>query len=72
MKKYKYEIDYIKKYNEYLKEHNEDPKDTNIYRFDYGIIELKKLLQMTKRKLISKSEYNNYRKQIELQLFDIE
>lgn len=42
-----------------------------INRFDAGMIELRKLITMMKQGYIKKSEYNQKRKEIELNYFDI-
>ena len=64
-KKLRFEKDYDAIYK------NSDEWEKGVTRFDFGMIELDKLVKMVKRGLISKSDYNNYRKTLEKQLLGI-
>ena len=60
-----------KKYIPNLEEQYKDAQKNNdgiLTRFDYGIIRITNLIKQKKRGLISKSEYDRYRNEIEKQL----
>lgn len=51
--------------------HIKQTENKNMTKIQYGMIRLESAIQKRKRKLISKAEYNEIRRQIEKQLFQI-
>ena len=60
---------YICDYNELYKNDNNHNKDKT--RFEYGLYQIGLIAMQRKRLMLTKTEYNTYRRAIEEQLMDI-